>query len=89
MSKYRVCPTCSGEGKVVHPAFSVWTSADIEADPFAFHAMLEGCFNVPCPECLGLRVVDLKREDEYLEERLDHKVHLMEQGIYPGSPDWY
>lgn len=87
--KYRVCGTCQGEGKMVHRAASVWTSEDRAADPDAFEDMLEGRYDVPCDECHGKRVVSDADERDFAERRADHFTMLREQGIGPGSPDWF
>ena len=87
--KFEVCPTCAGEGSTVHPGLSVWTESDRYDDPEGFEHMLAGRYDVTCPECNGLRVVDAARRAEYADERADHFTRLAESGIYPGSPDYY
>lgn len=88
-SKYRVCGTCKGEGKIVNPVVSVWTEDDRADDPEGFEAMLEGRYDVACPECGGKRVVTAGEHREYLEREQDRRIRQMESGIYPGSPDWH
>ena len=87
--EWEVCPQCEGEGKMVHPALSVWTESDRAEDPESFEAMLEGRYDVVCDRCNGLRVVDAESEERYAEDVRDRHTRLMESGIYPGSPDWY
>lgn len=87
--KFEVCPTCEGEGSIVHRALSVWTQADADEDPDSFEAMLAGRYDVTCDECNGLRVVDAARRAAYADEREDHFTRLAESGIYPGSPDYF
>lgn len=88
-TKYRVCGTCEGEGKMVHRAASVWTGEDRAADPDAFEDMLEGRYDVPCDECGGLRVTTEETRREFADRRNAHFEMLAEQGIGPGSPDWF
>lgn len=86
---FRVCDTCRGHGKIVNPVLSVWTESDRADDPEGFDEMLAGTYDVTCPECQGLRVVNRARRAEYRDEESDRRVRLYESGIYPGSPDWY
>jgi DnaJ-class molecular chaperone len=88
-AKYRVCPTCRGEGTMVMRAASVWTSEDRDADPDGFESMMRGDYDVPCDECGGKRVVSAQDERDFAERRADHFTMLREQGVYPGSPDYY
>lgn len=87
--KYHLCPQCQGHGVTVHAAVSVWTESDREEDPEGFEDMLAGHYDVTCPRCRGLRVVDTAREEEFTEEEDDRRTRLMESGIYPGSADYY
>lgn len=86
---YKVCPECRGEGKVVHRAVSVWTSEDRAEDPDGFEDMMRGMYDVPCPECNGLHVVDQEVEEEFKDKEDAHFEMLREQGIYPGNPDYF
>jgi DnaJ-class molecular chaperone len=86
--KYEVCPRCEGEGTIVHPSLSVWTESDRAEDPESFDAMMHGAYDVQCTECHGRRVVTTQDHTDFLERQADHRVRLMESGIYPGSPDW-
>ena len=86
---FQVCDTCHGHGKVVHPSLSVWTQSDRDEDPEGFESMMEGDYDVPCPECKGLRVTSTTDHEDYLERERDRRTQLMESGIYPGSRDWY
>lgn len=88
-TKYSVCPTCRGEGKMVNPAVSVWTADDISDDPEGFESMMRGDYDVKCVECNGLRVVTAQSRREYRERQAEHRLMLQEQGIYPGSPDYF
>jgi DnaJ-class molecular chaperone len=87
--KYQVCGTCQGEGKIVNPAVSVWTYEDREEDPEGFEHMMEGRYDQACPECGGKRVVTEEQIQEYREKREDYFTMLQEQGIYPGSRDYF
>jgi hypothetical protein len=86
---YQVCPKCRGEGKIVNPYVSVWTSEDRDNDPDGFEAMMAGDYDVACPECGGKRVVTRQDEEDYAERERDRRTGLMEDGIYPGHPDYY
>jgi hypothetical protein len=89
MPKYEVCGTCQGEGKIVHPALSVWNESDRYEDPESFENMMNGDYDQTCPECDGKRVTTKVQEKRYAEKQQDHRTFLMESGIYPGSPDFY
>lgn len=70
--RYQLCPRCEGRGTVVNPALSVWTEDDRALDPEGFEDMMEGRYDVGCPRCNGLRVVEVSREAEQRErERLE------------------
>jgi len=88
-TKYRVCPTCEGEGTIVNRALSVWTEDDRYDDPEGFEAMLEGRYDVVCDECRGQRVVSAQDERDFADRRAMHFEMLRESGIYPGSGDYF
>lgn len=88
-AKYRVCPTCRGEGKIVNPSVSVWTESDRDEDPEGFDNMMQGLYDVACTECRGQRVVTSEEHDAFRERERDRRTSLAESGIYPGSRDWY
>lgn len=87
--KYRVCPECQGEGKIVHRALSVWTAEDRYNDPDGFEDMMRGVYDITCDMCNGLRVVTSEMVKRFDESRKDHFTRLQEQGIYPGNPDYF
>lgn len=87
--KYEVCPTCEGEGTMVHRGLSVWTESDRADDPESFEDMLAGRYDVVCDECFGKRVVSVQDAQDFAERRADHFTMLAESGIYPGSPDYF
>ncbi len=98
MSKYIVCPHCEGEGRVTNPSLSVWTGADIDADPEGFSAMLAGDYDVSCPRCKGQRVVlndpaALAAWDAEARERLaDLRLAAQESGdadLYYNASSYY
>ena len=67
--KYEVCLRCDGEGKMVNPALSVWTGSDIDDDPEGFDNMINGMYDVVCPECKGkLALAIVKEEDNEIIE---------------------
>lgn len=78
--KYKVCPRCDGEGLIVNPALSVWTSADIAEDPEGFNDMRAGQYDVPCDLCHGERVVlkDGSQEEAWRERREDARIMAYE-----------
>lgn len=88
-AKYHVCPTCEGEGTIVNRAVSVWTESDRAEDPEGFQDMLQGRYDVTCDQCGGKRVVTQQEDAEYAERRRDYFTRLQEQGIYPGSRDYF
>jgi len=88
-TKYHVCQTCRGEGKVVNPAVSVWTADDRYDDPEGFESMMRGDYDVTCPECFGKRVVTRSEAAAFAERERDRRTMFMESGVYPGSRDWY
>jgi phage FluMu protein Com len=83
VSKKIVCPKCEGEGKVCHEALEVWTNEDIDNNPEEFETYLAGGYDVPCPRCKGLRVVEDTQEEResYAEQQQDHRTYLMESGM--------
>ncbi len=87
--KYKVCPQCEGEGRMVARHSQVWTQSDREQDPEGFQAMLDGQYDQQCDMCQGLRVVTARQIREFGQRREDHFTHLQEMGIYPGSSDYY
>lgn len=89
MAKYEVCPTCEGEGKMVHRGLSVWTESDRYEDPDGFAEMMAGTYDVTCDECNGKRVVTAEESEEFQENRRDHFTRLQESGIYPGNQDYF
>lgn len=89
MAKYRVCPQCEGEGKMVNRAVSVWSEDDRYDDPDGFEDMMNGVYDVTCDKCRGQRVVSAQDERDFAERRAMHFEMLREQGVYPGSPDWF
>ncbi len=88
-AKYRVCPQCEGEGRMVARHSQVWTESDRDEDPEGFQNMLEGRYDVACDMCKGLRVVTAAQIKEFHHRRDDHFTQLQEMGIYPGSSDYY
>jgi hypothetical protein len=87
--KYEVCGTCGGSGTMTNRAVSVWTEEDRDSDPEGFAAMLNGEYDVPCDECGGLRVTTEASREAFRERRGDHLLMLREQGIGPGSRDYF
>lgn len=59
-----VCPNCEGHGSVLHPAIAehAYSSEEFyeEFDEWgrSQYFMRGGAYDVTCPECKGLRVVD-------------------------------
>ena len=88
-AKFKLCPQCRGSGMMVMRAASVWTQSDRDDDPDGFDDMMDGRYDVACDRCGGLRVVDVKRERAFADARREHFEMLREQGIGPGSPDWF
>lgn len=83
MTEWELCPECRGEGKVVHPALSVWTEEDRYEDPEGFEDMMAGMYDQRCKRCDGRRVVEADNEEEQedWEERLaDARTRAMESG---------
>lgn len=84
--KYRVCPRCSGEGRIVNPDVDGHglTREDFEeAGPEFEQDYFGGVYDIACPECQGLRVVTGAREREYAEEEQDRRTMLLESGQWP------
>jgi RecJ-like exonuclease len=86
---WKICPRCEGDGKVVHPACSVWTQEDRYNDPDGFDEMMEGAYDVTCQRCGGTGKVRSDGEDEdgysYAERLADAKLRGMED----GDPELY
>jgi len=57
--RYDVCPTCQGRGRHVNPSVDCdgLTADDFAEDPDFATDYLDGCYDVPCFECDGNRVV--------------------------------
>lgn len=57
--KYSVCPTCEGRGNHVNPSIDAGglSAADFAEDPDFAEDYCSGCYDVPCYECGGERVV--------------------------------
>lgn len=89
-----ICPECEGEGKVVHPACSVWTADDIAEDPESFQFMMEGGYDKTCATCHGSGKIHEPTEEEMeaeRERRADLRTRAMEDGDWEGyhNPDLY
>ena len=60
--EYVVCPTCDGEGTHVNPSIDYNGITQDEmydlGEEFA-EAYFNGCYDVPCNECNGIRVVKI------------------------------
>ena len=85
MRKWEICPSCEGEGKVVHPACSVWTAEDRYEDPDGFESMMNGDYDVTCAECHGSGKVRAEDEEKYRERLEDARIRAMES----GDPEMY
>ncbi len=79
-----VCPECYGEGKMVHPAVSMWTEDDRMEDPDGFDYMLSGGYDITCPCCKGVRVVEDTPDfwEQREDDKQDRRTRLMEDGLY-------
>ena len=59
--KWIICDRCDGEGKIDNPAFSAgftvteWHEKDLEEQA----AYLGGEHDIPCPQCKGVRCVQV------------------------------
>jgi DnaJ-class molecular chaperone len=85
---WMICERCEGEGTVVHPALSVWTSEDRDEDPDGFEAMMEGQYDVRCPECGGNGKVREPTEEE-LEDRRERDEMKRTQAMENGDSEAY
>ena len=59
MGPYEVCGCCGGRGSVVDPNIDCGgiTPDEFADDPDFEEAYFNGRYDIPCPECRGLRVV--------------------------------
>ncbi len=84
MSKFIVCPTCEGKGRIDHPAFSngvdpnLMDDRDFEDDYFA------GKYDIKCTECKGLRVVDTQSK-ESVAYCCGKRMREYSEQEYPGA----
>lgn len=62
-TRKEVCPTCEGQGKC-WPRGLCFTQCDFEEDPDLYEHVQDGTFDRECPECRGLRVVDVVCESD-------------------------
>lgn len=60
-AKNEVCGECEGEGKVDHPAFSngITQSEREEMGEEDFQSYMDGRYDVVCPCCKGMRVIQV------------------------------
>lgn len=60
-SKKELCYRCKGEGSVVNPSIGAITQSDRLdwADEDFMEDYISGMYDVACPECNGLRVIDV------------------------------
>lgn len=68
--KWAICGRCHGDGKIVHPALSVWTESDRREDPDGFETMMRGGYDIRCDECGGSGKVRVE-DDWHGEESPD------------------
>lgn len=89
--KWALCPKCSGSGKHVHDALSVWTSERILEDPDGFEDMRRGAYDVTCTECRGLRVIDVSANASATrsQSKADRRLAAMEDGNFEAMYDNY
>ena len=68
-----VCGTCSGHGKVVDPSIDSdgLTPEDFAEDADFADSYHNGFYDIPCPECEGLRVVPVPAFSEELKAILE------------------
>lgn len=80
--EWAICPDCEGEGRIVHPELSVWTSSDRAEDPDGFEDMLRGDYDITCPRCSGTGKIDASPEAarEHQEHRRDLRTLALESG---------
>lgn len=81
---FEVCPTCRGHGTTVHAALSVWTEQDRAEDPDGFEDMMNGVYDVGCPQCHGKRVVSTADRQDYRERLQDARTMAAENGDWEG-----
>lgn len=89
MTNWTVCPECLGDGKVVHPALSVWTESDRHEDPEGFENMMRGDYDRVCETCRGLRVVDQEEWESKAEERAEWREDARIRAMESGDPEAY
>lgn len=77
---WHICDRCDGDGKVVHPALSVWTSEDRYEDPDGFEDMMNGAYDRPCAKCGGSGKIREKDDEEYRQRLADARLCAMEDG---------
>jgi hypothetical protein len=63
-TKKQVCPVCDGAGKKINPNIGAITESDrMEMGDEEFFDLIDhmrdGWYDVCCPECLGMRVIDV------------------------------
>ncbi len=75
-----LCNRCQGKGTVWHSALAVWTEEDRFLDPDGFQDMMDGVYDVPCPQCNGLRVVSTNMRKEYVERVENQRLADHENG---------
>jgi hypothetical protein len=69
MTTWKVCPDCEGNGKVLNSAFRGQViEPELASDPEFMEEMSCGVYDVSCPTCGGLRVVEDSPEAEALRE---------------------
>lgn len=68
---FEVCPTCDGSGTHVNPSIDSngLTAEDFAEDQDFAEEYMGGCYDVPCYECQGERVVPVIQRD-----RVDPKI---------------
>jgi hypothetical protein len=71
--RYEVCPTCEGQGSHVNPSVDCdgLTAEDFAEDPDFAEDYVSGCYDVPCYECSGQRVIAVIDEDRCDKEILE------------------
>lgn len=61
-AKYEVCIRCRGEGRIPLPGMA-FTAEDFAEDPGFAEDYFGGLYDQTCPDCNGLRVVDVVDHD--------------------------
>jgi len=65
---------------------SLWTHEDRERDPEGFYEMMQGDYDISCPECNGQRVLLSEACETYTERRHrqieDTRLFALESGDY-------